>query len=119
MRFGEIKALSKLAKTFMKTAETTEQKAILAETEVKAGKAKKEASKKSAAEYVKTMTRILERGKSYVHGELERVAIMLKKGQMGPKQLKNFKRRVNILAVFANADETKKEEAQEGGDGEL
>ena len=81
---------------------------ILAEAETKAGKAKKETTKASAKAYVKTMKRVIERGVEYVHKEIERVGILLKKEQMSSKQLKNFKRRRNILSVFVNADPARK-----------
>ena len=116
-RFGEIKALSKLAKSFMRAsgcdlaAEAVQGEvqaacqiarvAILAKATKLSKKAKKDAAKLSAKFYIKAMSSVQTKGATWIDTEYARVVGMLAKGKMSQTNVENFKRKRNILAVFS------------------
>ena len=95
---GCMEEFDQLAKSFFK-ATGDEQKAVYEKVQTAAAAITDEKKKLSADVYVKTMQKILEKGKEFVQSELTRVD-KLGKGKLSEKKKAQLKNRSNILMSF-------------------
>ena len=95
---GCVEEFDQLAKSFFK-ATGDEQKAVFEKVQTAAAAITDEKKKLSADVYVKTMQKILEKGKEFVETELTRVD-KLGKGKLSEKKKAQLKNRSNILMSF-------------------
>jgi len=97
---GRIDAFDTLAKKFMENPDSRDEamatvsKTVEEETDPE--------HKKSAEYYLKSMKKIIDKGESYVGGEVDRLARMLEGNMKAEKRDSMFKRK-NILSVFLKA----------------
>lgn len=87
-----------MVKEFFK-ADASTRKEILAKAEAEAKNIKEDTKKANADMYVKTMSKILEKGDEFVETEIKRVE-KLKEGKVSDKKKEQLNGRLNILHSF-------------------
>ena len=93
-----LEEFDKLVSDFFK-AKDEKRKAILEQAQELAKSLSRDADKESAEVYIKTMTKVLDKGDDFISNEIERVE-KLKDGKVSDKKKEQLGKRLNILTSF-------------------
>ena len=93
-----LEEFDKLVSDFFK-AKDEKRKAILEQAQELAKSLSRDTDKESAEVYIKTMTKVLDKGDDFISNEIERVE-KLKDGKVSDKKKEQLGKRLNILTSF-------------------
>lgn len=96
---GCLEKFDRLVASFIDETDEKAQRKLLREAEDLWDKAKGKSEQRAAETYVKLMRKVLEKGKTFVDGELKRVEGIIK-GKVSKEKKEEMQNRINILQSF-------------------